>query len=290
MAQEQVQAAGAAPQKAKGKNPAKGKAVAKARVRKTGTAVAVHKPPPPAPLDDQILLAARDPHVDVAKMRELTDLRRQLRMEDAEEAFKIALAQARSEMRPIEADANNDSTKSKYATFNAVDKALQPIYSKHGISVSYNTADCPIPNHLRVLAYAERGLFTRTYQYDVAVSTKGPKGNDVMTLTHAGVSALSYGKRQLLLMIFGVSIEGTRRHDDDGNAAGGIFKIDEDQIAELSKLADEVGADKKKFCEVFKVDSIADIPLKRFEEAKQQLNRKRKAKQAQQASDFPGDR
>jgi len=264
--------------------------VAKASVRKApGQQVAVHRPaPPPAPLDDQILLAARDPHVDVAKMRELTDLRRQLRMEESEEAFKVALAQARSEMRPIEADANNDSTKSKYATFNAVDKALQPIYSKHGISVSYNTADCPIPNHLRVLAYAERGLFTRTYQYDVAVSTKGPKGNDVMTLTHAGVSALSYGKRQLLLMIFGVSIEGTRRHDDDGNAAGGIFKIDEEQIAELNKLADDVGADKKKFCEVFKVDSIADIPLKRFEEAKQQLNRKRKAKQPQ--SDFPGDR
>ena len=249
----------------------------------------VHQPTAPPALDQQILLAAADPRIDVAKVRELTELRRQLRMEEAEEAFKIALAEARSEMKPVEADANNSSTKSKYATFNAVDKALQPIYSKHGIAVSYNTTDCPLPNHLRVLAYAERGLFTRTYQYDVAISTKGPKGNDVMTTTHAGVSALSYGKRQLLQMIFGISIEGTRA-DDDGNAAGGVFKIDEDQLKELVALADEVGADKAAFCKVFNVESLADIPLKRFEEAKTQLRRKQKRKQQAPDSDFPGDR
>jgi hypothetical protein len=290
MAQDQVQAAGAAPQKARGKNRSKGKAVAKARVRKTGTQVAITKPqPPPAPatLDQQILMVAADPRVDVAKMRELTDLRRQLRMEEAEDIFKHALAEAQREMRPIEADAANDSTKSKYATLYAVDKALRPIYSKHGISVSFNTADCPVPAHTRVLAYVERGLFTRTYQYDVAVDTKGPKGNDVMTKTHAGGSALSYGKRYLLLMVFNVTIDGGRDRDDDGNAAAGIFKIDAEQLLELIKLADEAGADKAKFCEVMKVASMADIPLKRFEEAKAQLNRKLKKKQS---SDFPGDR
>jgi hypothetical protein len=257
--------------------------------KEPGQQVAVqHSPAAPAALDQQILMAASDPRVDVAKMRELTELRRQLRMEEAEDIFKHALAEAQREMRPIEADAANDSTKSKYATLYAVDKALRPIYSKHGISVSFNTADCPIPGHTRVLAYVERGLFTRQYQYDVAVDTKGPKGNDVMTKTHAGGSALSYGKRYLLLMIFNVTIDGGRDRDDDGNAAAGIFKIDAEQLAELIKLADEVGADKAKFCVLMGVSSLADIPLKRFEDAKAQLNRKKKAKRQQ--SDFPGDR
>ena len=251
----------------------------------------VNKPPatpvPPA-LDQQILLAAADPRVDVAKMRELTDLRRQLRMEEAEDTFKVALAEAQREMRPIEADAANDSTRSKYATLYKVDKALRPIYSKHGLSVSFNTADCPLPGHTRVLAYVERGLFTRVYQYDVAVDTQGPKGNDVMTKTHAGGSALSYGKRYLLLMIFNVTIG----RDDDGNAAAGVdsTRISPEQLKELIALADDAGADKAKFCVVMKVDSMADIPASRFEEAKAQLQRKLKAKQRKAAADFPGDR
>jgi hypothetical protein len=274
MAQVEVQQAGgtneAAP-KVKNSKPAvrKGKAVSKA------VSTVVHQPPPPATLDQQILIAAADPRVDVAKMRELADLRRQMRMEDAEDTFKIALHAAQTEMRPIEADAANDSTHSKYATLYKVDKALRPIYSKHGLSISFDTGDCPLPAHMRVFAYVERGLFTRRYQYDVAVDTKGPKGNDVMTKTHAGGSAFSYGKRYLLLAIFNVTIgDPGRPADDDGNAAAGIHPISQEQLAELIKLADAASADKAKFCAMMKVDSFAAIPASRYEEAVKQLNRK----------------
>jgi len=274
MAQVEVQQAGgkdpAAP-KVKNSKPAvrKGKAVSKA------VSTVVHQAPPPATLDHQILIAAADPRVDVAKMRELAELRKEMRMEEAAETFKMALQAAQREMRPIEADAANDSTHSKYATLYAVDKALRPVYSKHGLSVSFNTADCPIPNHMRVLAYVERGLFTREYQYDVAVDTKGPRGNDVMTKTHAGGSALSYGKRYLLLMIFNVTIgDPGRPADDDGNAAAGLHHVSKEQLADLIKLADAAGADKRKFCEVMGVDSFAAIPAKRYDEAVKQLNRK----------------
>jgi len=272
--------------------------------RKTTNAVALqHAPPfsPPVTLDQQIMLAAADPRINIAKMKELTELRRQMRLEDAEDNFKMALHAAQSEMRPIEADAANDQTHSKYATLYKVDKALRPIYSKHGLSVSFNTADCPLPNHTRVLAYVERGLFTREYQYDVAVDTKGPKGNDVMTKTHAGGSALSYGKRYLLLMIFHVTIgDPGRPADDDGNAAAGLEPVNPAQLKFLIELADTAGADKVKFCSLLKVDSMANIPASRFDEAKAQLDRKLLAKQKAQAladakkrekeSDFPGDR
>ena len=260
---------------------------AKPKKKAQSKAVAVVKQAPPATLDQQIMLAAADPRVDVEKLRALTDLRRQLRMEEAEEAFWLAMAAAQEAMKPVQADADNNSK--KYATLFAVDKALKPIYSKHGFSISFNTADCPLKDHTRVLAYASRGLYTKEYQYDVAIDAKGPKGNDVMNKTHAGGSALSYGKRYLLLMIFNVTINKGMDRDDDGNAAGGSVPVSAEQLKELIKLADDSGADKIKFCAVMKIESMADIPVSRFEEAKAQLNRKLKAKQ-KKASDFPGDR
>ena len=49
------------------------------------------------------------------------------------------------------------------------------------------------------------------------IDTKGARGGDVMTRTHATGSALTYGKRYLLIAMFNLAIE----EDDDGNAAGG---------------------------------------------------------------------
>lgn len=259
-------------------------------------AVAIHQPAPTqVTLDQQIMQAAADPRINIAKMKELTELRRQMRLEEAEDNFKMALHAAQAEMRPIEADAANDHTHSKYATLYKVDKALRPIYSKHGLSVSFNTADCPRPEHTRVLAYVERGLFTREYQYDVAIDAKGPAGNNVMNKTHAGGSALSYGKRYLLLMIFNVTIgDPGRPVDDDGNAAAGLEPINPAQLKVLIELADTAGADKAKFCDLMKVSAMANIPASRFAEAKAQLMRKLLAKQKREqttaASDFPGDR
>lgn len=239
--------------------------------------------------DEQMLRIASNPAIPVPRLKEITELRRQLRMDDAIEGFNEAMAHCQEEMRPIEADGNNPQTKSKYPTLYAVDKALRPIYSKHGFSLSFNTADCPLENHVRVLCYVSRGIYTRTYQHDVAVDPKGPKGNDVMTKTHAGGSALSHGKRYLELMIFNVTIgnpDGSPA-DDDGNAAGGLVAISPVQRAELIALADDAGADKQKFCEVMGVESFAHIPEKRFEEAKAQLMRKLRQRQEREAKSAP---
>jgi hypothetical protein len=253
----------------------------------TTRAVAVR----PAPtLDQQIVMAAADPHVDVGKMKALTELRTQMRAEDAKEAFNIALGEAQAEMRPIEADANNPSTRSKYATLYQVDSKLRPVYSKHGLSISFNTADCPLPEHTRVLAYVSRGLHIREYQIDIAVDTKGAKGNDVMTKTHASGSALSYGKRYLLLMIFNVTIaDPGRRSDDDGNAAGGAATITQKQVKEVQAALKDAGADEEKFCAAFSIPSIAMLRPADLTAGLARIAAFKKAKQARE-SDFPGDR
>src|SRR5690606_15862485 len=74
---------------------------------------------------------------------------------------------------------------------------------------------------------------------------KGAKGGDVMTKTHAAGSAMSYGQRYLLKLIFNVAIG---ENDDDGNSAGSGFDISgwRDKIegasdkAELDVIANEL--------------------------------------------------
>jgi hypothetical protein len=83
-----------------------------------------------------------------------------------------------------------------------------------------------------------------------------------MTRTHAMGSAVTYGRRYLLQMIFNI-VPGA---DDDGNAAGGIHaeKINEGQVAYLAQLLMENGCDRAKFLKWAKVAQLADIPARSY--------------------------
>jgi len=160
--------------------------------------------------------AARDPAIDVDKLERLIALQEKAQMRQAEQSFNAAMSEAQSEMGPIAADSNNPQTRSRYASYFALDKALRPIYSRHGFALSFGTGDTPMEQYIRVVCYAShRDGFTRTYHVDMPADGKGAKGGDVMTKTHAVGSGLTYGQRYLLKMIFNIAIGS----DDDGNAA-----------------------------------------------------------------------
>ena len=260
--------------------------------KRTTKLKAVTKVPAVAPVrpvltfDQQLLRIAGDPSIPVARLKEIAELRSKIRLEDAEEAWTDAMGAAQAEMRPIKANRKNPQTNSKYASLDAVDRALRPIYSKHGFNLSFSQTDGAPEGHMRTVCYVSRGLYTRQYQYDCPISTKGPKGTEMMTATHASGSALSYSKRYLILSIFNVSVET----DDDGNLAAGMRPISDEQLAELNRLIRESGADIGRFCAMFAIDNLSDLTALRFNEAKAQLMRKLKDKQAREKkSDFPGD-
>jgi hypothetical protein len=157
---------------------------------------------------------------DVAKLQALLDMREAEEMRRAEKAFNAALVRAQSEMSPIVADANNPQTRSRYATYAALDRAIRPHYTAHGLAPSFGTEPLNEPDKMRVvgiLGHLEG--FARRYQIDMPIDTKGARGGDVMTRTHATGSALTYGKRYLMIAMFNLSIADN--DDDDGNAAGG---------------------------------------------------------------------
>lgn len=216
--------------------------------------------------------ASRDPAVDIDKMRQLLDMRRQMMAEEAERAFNTAMKDAQAEMRVIGADALNPQTRSRYATYAKLDTALRPIYTKHGFSLSFDEADSPKPEHIRVLCYvAHDAGHTRTYRKDMPADGKGAKGGDVMTKTHAAGAAASYGARYLLKGIFNIAVG---EEDRDGNSPNSEPTITEEQAMELRELAESVGADLPKFAAFLKVPSISELPAARFAAAMQALRQK----------------
>lgn len=152
---------------------------------------------------------------DVEKLKELVGLQERILARQAEMEFNIAMTSAQEEMRPVSADAENPQTRSKYASYAQLDKALRPIYTKHGFGVSFDTGDGVPEQFVRVLAYVtHRAGHQRTYKADMASDGKGAKGGDVMTKTHASGAAMSYGMRYLQKMIWNVAVG---EDDVDGN-------------------------------------------------------------------------
>jgi len=214
--------------------------------------------------------AARDPAVDIDKLQRLMEMRKETQKEAAEMAFNASMRFAQAEMRPVSADANNPQTRSRYATYAKLDKALRPIYTKHGFALSFDEADSPKPDHIRVLCYVSHDAgFTRTYRKDMPADGKGAKGGDVMTKTHATGAAASYGARYLLKGIFNVAVG---EDDRDGNDPVNSATVTDDQAVDLLAMIESTGADKGKFLAYFKVERLNELPAKSYRTAVDMLN------------------
>jgi len=182
------------------------------------TAVDTYQPFPNAdPMLALVERAARDPNIDVGKMERLLDLAEKVHARNAQTEYDAAMSAAQAEMRPVANDSDNPQTRSRYASYGALDRALRPIYTQHGFSLSFGTRS-PAPDLVTILCrVSHRAGHTERVEIQMPADGKGAKGGDVMTKTHATGSAVSYGMRYILKMVFNVA---TGEYDDDGNAAG----------------------------------------------------------------------
>jgi len=215
---------------------------------------------------------AMNPDADMNKLEKLLDMQERILDRDAKMAFSRAMSTAQSEMKRIGADANNNQTHSKYATYAALDKVIRPIYTQHGFALSFNTEESAHPDMVRVTCdVAHVDGHEKHYRVDMPADGKGAKGGDVMTKTHAAGAAMSYGMRYLLKMIFNVAVG---EDDTDGNMP--VQLITEDQVADIQALLEETGAKRDAFLKYFKVESIDQLSVKAFPTAIKMLEAKRK--------------
>lgn len=224
-----------------------------------------------ATLMQVISRAATDPSFDIGKMERLMQMHQQIQAQKALEAFSAAMSDAQAEMGPISADALNPQTKSKYASYAQLDRALRPIYTKHGFALSFNEGETDKPGHVRVLCKVSHSAgHVEPYKKDMPADGKGAKGGDVMTLTHATGAAQSYGMRYILKGIFNVAVG---EEDKDGNTSECIGP---GQAADIRALLTETNASEDSFLRTIKAKSIETIPLAAYSMVVGILEAKRK--------------
>lgn len=231
-------------------------------------------PADPTGMVQMIERFATNPDVDVHKLEKLLDMQERVLNRNAEAAFNTAMKAVQEELPRIKRDKRNDQTNSNYATLEALNKAIVPIYTRHGFSLSFGSADCPVADHIRINCLVSHVCgHSRPYQCDVPNDLAGMKGTPNKTKTHAFGSTMSYGRRYLTLLIFNLSMTD---EDNDGNGAG-LPRVSEEQAANLHALIDEVKADKHAFLRYFKADSIETLAAQAYNDAVRMLEQKRKA-------------
>jgi hypothetical protein len=213
----------------------------------------------PAPMSEpqEIIDLVRDPAVGAEKLQALLNIRSKQRMEAAESAYIVAMSDAQARMEPVRKDCQNNQTRSRYASYAALDRAIRQHYSANGFALSYNTEEIPTPDMMRVTCRVmHKAGYSEPFHIDIPIVTKGPQGRDVMTATHATMSAVTYGKRALLKMAFNIAEAG---EDDDGNLAGGAVPISEKAVGIVKAKIEATGTDESAFLNWMGVESVEQI-------------------------------
>jgi hypothetical protein len=163
-------------------------------------------PPRPATAMD-LLSVALNNNAAIDVIERLAALQDRQLDREAENKFNDAMEAAQNEISHVVPDMKNSETNSKYASFHALNKALRPVYLKHGFSLSFTGAESTKPDEILVVCdCSHKGGWTKKYMLPMPCDGKGPKGGGVMSKSHATLAATSYGRSGLLKMIFNVAI------------------------------------------------------------------------------------
>lgn len=262
----------------------------KKKAKKPARALVVHKPAPPAAPRNFLQIIAEatlNPACDVGKMQALLDMQRQIEERDARKAFDHHFLALQHDLPAIRQDGKivipakegRAGQSTPYATFNNIMKTISPLLFKHGFTLSFATE--PAGERLLVTGTLAGHGHSRTTAFPLPAETSGSKNN-----VQGWGSSMSYGKRYCTIALLNIISEA--REDADTNGVTQHPAISAAQLKQLQKLAGEVGADIPKFCGVLKVETLADLPAARFDEAVGQLERKRKAAEQRKATQNDG--
>lgn len=198
---------------------------------------------------------AANPDVDIDKVERLMALQVGMQEKENEAAFYQALSVTESEMGVILKDKYNKQTQSTYSDLGTIISTITPVYTKHGISLSFDSGkeeDGIVP----VICYVSACGHTKRYTYYSPITDKGIKGTVMMTPAHARGSAIAYGRRYLTCMIFNLATA-----DDDGNAATPqqIEKITPEQAVTLHGMLEKHGMKEGRLVKWFNASAKTNV-------------------------------
>jgi hypothetical protein len=165
-----------------------------------------------------LLERAIEQDVDMDKLERLVQMQKDWEARQSEIKYNEAMSAVQEKIQAVKATKQNSQTHSKYAGIVDIDREVRPVYTANGFAISFNTEKSEQTDHIKVVAYiTHKAGHKETRSIDIPSDGKGAKGGDVMTKTHATMSAVTYGQRALTKMIFNIA---SGEFDDDGNKAG----------------------------------------------------------------------
>lgn len=214
-----------------------------------------------------MLAKAVEGGADIDVLEKLMGLSERWEANQARKAFDEAVSAAKAAIPPIVRNATGHNAK-KYADFAAIARSVDPVLGKHGLSYRFRTTQTDRINVTCVLSH-------KAGHSEETTLSGPPDATGSKNAIQAIGSTLKYLQRYSLVQMLGLA---DSLDDDDGVAADiGAF-VSPSQLAQLNEIADDVNADKVKFCKYLKVGSLAEIPAKTFAHAMQLLEAKRGGK------------
>lgn len=207
---------------------------------------------------------ALDPSVDLDRLEKVIEMEVAGQARDAEKVFNQALSEMQPKLPAVDANGSGHNN-IKYGRLEDIQAAIRPILSDHGFAVRFKVHDSERGLAVECIL-CHRDGHSDSDRITLPFDTSGKK-NDVQ----ARGSTVSYGKRYTLCNILNIQVGG---EDNDANTpAPPVEKITETQENVLHALLIENNLDVKGFLNLNGIQTMAEIPAKDFDAAKQQVLR-----------------
>lgn len=237
---------------------------------KANTAIEPVRSSPITPM--AMIASAIERGMPIETIDKLMTLQERWEASQGRKAFDGAIALAKAEIKPIFKNRKVDFTSAKgrtnyeYEDLAEIARSVDPILGLHGLSYRFRSKQNGRELTITCILSHRDGYFEEN-ELTASNDETGNK-NSIQAIG----STATFLQRYTLKLALGLAAT----KDDDGAAsASGGDKITDAQVDELLELAESVGADKRRFCEFYKIDSFADIPKGQFEKAKAAIEAKR---------------
>lgn len=226
--------------------------------------------PPQTDFNAIINMMANSKDVDADKLEKMLNMQERIIKVNAEAAFSAAMNACQAEMPRVKKngmiafeDKNGVERKTPFARLEDIDRAIRPIYQKHGFAVRYNQTKTAEGRPIVICKVSHIGGHTEVSEMELPLDTSGSKNN-----LQAMGSTISYAKRYLITNNFNIVTEGA---DDDGNSA---TPITEEQVNVLKDLITKTSTNENKFLAFMEAESIDKINTKSYAKALNMLKAK----------------
>jgi len=221
-----------------------------------------------------LLARAVEAGASVEALERLVALKERVDAEQARRAYFEALAAAQEEMPEVPksrtaqiATRSGASYSYRYAALEDITRTIRPILRKHGLSYAWDVTQAEgaliVTCVLRhVDGHEERASFP------VPVDS-GAR----MSAAQANGAALTYGRRQSLIAVLGLTTADDDVHGADVGAPSA--RTTRAQAADLDALIEEVGVDRRKVLQWAGVGRLEDLTPDKYQAAVRMLERKR---------------